>query len=721
MSDALAPAGENAQPATGEVRPEYTSPELQNLAEGMDESQRLEIASKVIRDFDNDEGSRKEMLGKIAEWRRLYFQMDRPADPPFQAGQYSEESMPILAEACNQFHARAFRALFSNRMFVKSIPTGNVDTNAEERAKRIGTHMSWQLLTKDKRYKKDKDALLLSVAIDGGMYTKTYYDPFKKKNCIENVRSEDLSMLYGIGPRPLEEIERKTHIVWMTQNKTRILKATGYFVDEGKPWDGAGKTEPQKAAEQAQGVKESPERNDLPCKILEQHRTWDLDGDGIEEPYIVTVDYTGRKLLRFSPNWLMDEAGNPVDESGKPSPIKTINERFTAYEFLPNPDGPYGLGMGHLVGQINKAVNSLLRQTIDAGTLANVGNASGFIAAALGLKGTDLSLELGKFRKIEGSGDDINKGIFQFKFPGATASQVEILAALKQDGQRLASTTEALTGQTDDVQQPTTILALIDQGLQVFSTVYERITMALCSELEKVYRLNSRYLDDEEYFTVLDYEGPKRMTVKRDDYKQDMQVLPIADPKMATEQQKMAKAMSDWQFLSTNPFCMQNPRALWKASRDTAEALGIENLEQKLPAPFQGTLPRIDDQSVENYGVLLPIPQMPDVHMDQNHLDHIKQIDFFLTTPYAQMMQPMGFQMLMEHRNKHMANLYLITETSAIHALEGQGNGAGRESPVAPAPGDPGVPQGADNGVPGAGPMAPGLGLGAAPALPGTA
>ena len=127
---------------------DYLHPELQNLAEDLSDSELAEIAKEVVENYKIDEESRGEWLSMHSEWLRLYFQKDMPQNPPWEGS--SEESIPILAEACNQFHARALKAMFPNRNIIKAIPVGKPDEQSKERAERVGTHMSWQLGVKDR-------------------------------------------------------------------------------------------------------------------------------------------------------------------------------------------------------------------------------------------------------------------------------------------------------------------------------------------------------------------------------------------------------------------------------------------------------------------------------------------------------------------------------------------------------------------------------------------
>ena len=209
-------------------------------------------------------------------------------------------------------------------------------------------------------------------------------------------------------------------------------------------------------------------------------------------------------------------------------------------------------------------------------------------------------------------------------FKGAEPVLLQIMEFLVNYAQRLSGATEALTGQTDKVLQPTTILALIEQGLQVFSTVYERVLGAWEMELDKLFRLNRKFLDPVEYYAVLDITGQiQDLEVAREDYEDDFQVKPISDPRMTTERQKIAKAQAEYQFAATNPLIVNSPMHFYNASRRYLEAVGSENIDEILPAP-QSTLPRIDDPLQENLMALADVPQMPPVFPDQNHAVHIR-------------------------------------------------------------------------------------------------
>ena len=661
------------------------APELQNLAIELTQEESEAIAALCLREYESDLAGRKSWEEMHARWINMFYQQDRPRNPPWQGS--SEESVPLLAEACTQFHSRAFKAMFPNRTFIKAVPTGNIEKKDIDRADRVGKHLSWQLLTRDKTYKPGKDALLMQLPLHGCAFTKTYFDPMLGRPTVENVRAEDLVLPYAIGAHDIESMERKTHVMMLSLNKTRILAESGYFARPAEPFMvGSDESRPtteaiDRASGQTPGTLDNSGAQRIWAKIIEQHRLLDLDGDGIEEPYIVTVDCQSRKLLRVSIRYETDPSGRPL--AGK-API----EYFTQYDFLPNPDGTYGLGMGHLLGKINSAVNKLLRQTIDAGTLAN--SKSGFVSSALDLKKGEVQLQMGKFMPVNPGGGKLADNFMPLDFGGPDQSIIAIMDMMMKYGERLGFVTENLTGSSEKVMQPTAVLALIEQGLQVFSSVYERVVDSWGRELAKIYRLNSLYMPEKEYVTVQGLGGLARVEIARADYAEDLQIEPVADPKLATDQQKMARAQAEWDFLSQNPLVLASPPHFYRASRRFLEAMGVIMIDEVLPVPL-GEAQRVDDPNIENMGAMLPQPMVPPAHPGQDHVTHIQAHQAFLNDPqYGQFITPQGGAAMQLHIQHHVALMYGMTESSMPMSLGGEDGGlpgAGSGATMAPAPG----------------------------------
>lgn len=674
-------------------------PEHRNIALNI-ESDLDTIGKEAKEKYEGDEDSRSEWMEMHAQWIRLYYQQDKPINPPWEGS--SQESLPMLAEACNQFHARAFQALFpSHNKFIRCIPTGEVEEKSAARAERVQKHMSWQLLVRDRTYKKNKDRLLLSLPLHGSAFTKCYYDPIRQRNIVDNVRAVDLVVPYGTGPRDIEDIERKSQIIWMTRNRAKYFKDSGYFSDTPEPWTTDERTEADRAHDEAQGLEENAYDREL-SKVIEQHALLDLDDDGLPEPYIVTFDAESGKILRVSIRYETDDDGQPLNQ-------KVPIEFYNHYTYMENPDGFYGLGMGHLVSQLNASGNKLLRQYIDAGTLANVGNMTGFASQQLGgVEGREIELSLGKFIKVPGAVDDIARSIFQLKFPAPQPALMEGVTLLMNRADRLATTTEAITGQTDKVMQPTTIISLIEQSMQLFSAVYERVIEANGVELQKYYDLNYKYMDEEEYFGVLDVTGKWiQEEVAKEDYRPDLQIMPIADPRQATKQQKLAQAELEYTMAMQNPLIMQSIPHMYNVTRRFFEKIGVEAIDEVLPNPAQMQQARVDDPHVENMGALAPQPVIPPAFPGQDHELHILSHGALLTE-HGDKVSELGRALMEAHIQQHVMLAY------------GEGSGTGAMEGMVPGPGNGGGIPEAERGLSGL-PVETGADLGALPEGEGTA
>jgi chaperonin GroES len=595
--------------------------EQTNLAEELPDDQLKQIAELVIEEYEEDLESRSEWEDMHAKWMELFYQADISDNPPWEGS--SEEGLPILAEAINQFQSRTYKAFFPNRYFVEAIPVGDSNPEARERAERIAAHMNFQLGVLDRTYKPNKNQMFLAVALHGSDFTKTYFSNLKNRTVIERVRATDLIVPYHIGPVRIEELDRKTHRKYQSVNDTIILKERGYFIDQGRPYTEGASDKVQEVIDSETGISDGAylKPNRKPCLILEQHRLLDLDDDGIQEPYIVWVDVQSRKVLRLQIRYEVDEMGAPIADK---EPI----EYFTHYQFMPNPNGFYGLGLGHLLGKLNRGVNKITRMFIDAAEMATVGNMTYLLSENLGIPGDEFDLVMGKGIKLPRNVEDVRKGFMKLDFEGPRPELGAMIEQLTVASQRISSSSDILAGQPDKVYQPTALLSMLEQGLQLYSSVQEFIGHSMEDELNKVYRLNAKYMQSEEYY----YDGDKQITVTQQDYQDDFRIVPIFDPKYSTRSQKLAKAEASYQFVLQNPLTAQDPQALYLASKAYAEALDMENIDEIIKEPSIPEVARIDDQNLENAYFLMPPDKRPlfDVFPDQDHMGHIQKIDKFI-------------------------------------------------------------------------------------------
>ena len=548
---------------------------LVNIADSLSEQERESIAQVCLEDFRSDMESRTEWDAMHADWVAVYNQQDAPINRPWPNS--SDESLGLLTEACNSFQSRAYKAFFASRMPVAAISTNPSVPGSSERAKRVSQFLQWSLFFKDQTYKEDKSAMLLRVAVHGSDFTKTYFDPVMNKIVTRAVRAEDLYVPYHIGPINIEDVHRKTELIYLNLNDGRIRASEGYFLVPPEPMMIGQLSSPiQEQNDRDNGIHASATQSEDMAQIIEQHCHLDLDGDGIAEPYKIWIDVTSEKLLRIEVRYEVDQTGRPLN--GR-LPI----EEYTHYRFLVNPDGFYGYGLGFLLGKTNIAVNKLLRQFIDATTLSIHGNMSGFISEALNISKGPVKIELGSLKTVSASTDDIQKGIKTLSFPAPPPTLMQAIAQLETRAQRIGATTDAAAGDINKVFQPTTMQTMVEQSLVMFTSVQEFLLHSWSKELNKIYRLHGIYFRGIESFISVSPEGPEEMVVSDQDFMDDMLIMPVADPRMMNQQSRLQKAQFLFDFATKNPLVANNPEVLLAVSRRLLEEMEIDGIDSILP------------------------------------------------------------------------------------------------------------------------------------------
>lgn len=626
-----------------------------NLAQSLEPDLLREIGQEVMTGFEDDDQTRTEWLEKHTYWLSLYMQSDYAENSDPERAWGATESIPILTEACDQFQSRTYKIFFPNETFVSAVPMRRTVADRkelEDRAERIARHMSYQLGYQDRAYRMDKDALFLGVAVHGSFFTKTYFSEAKRRFQVDNIRPTDLVVSYNVGPARIEDVRRKSHIIYSTVGQTEEMVQKGYLIEAGKPSNVTFPDSPYNIkVDEVQGL--SPGNNNLKrdnqCVLIEQHTYLDIDGSGIYKPYIVTVDAASRKVLRMIIGYEADPSGNPLKDYEQ-------TQYFTHYKYKENPDGFYGLGLGHSIGDLNAAANIMLRQTMDAATLANDGNMSGFVSERLGLEGDEIRMVLGRLRKIPDTVGDLQNSIWTGQFPGPNAALIQLMEAIDERAQRLGAVTEATTGTLEKVVQPTTLLSQIEQALEQFSSVQMRLANSLGEELQKIYKINQKYLPLVDYFVV--NGAPDAIT--RADYKEDMLIQPVFDPKYATQSQKVARAQAELQATMENPVNQARPEVIDEAFRRYLKALEVDDIEALIPP--QPQVQNIDDQRLENVFFIQPKEARPifDVFPEQNHAQHIQIMQqFFAMIPQLGIeLMPDQIEDIQKHMLKHQSYLY---------------------------------------------------------------
>lgn len=498
-----------------------TAIEKDNIAVDLEDDVLNRIGGEVTKHYELDFNSRTDWQKKTDNAMKLAQQVQEEKDWPWEGA--SNIKYPLLTEAAIQFASRALPELIKGTDIVKCEVTGDdPDGSKDARAKNISMHMSWQLDKQMPEWVPDVDRALHTHPIVGGFVKKSYFDPSIKRNVSELINLED----YVVNNKAnRNRLRRESHRYWYYQNDILEKMRSGVWLEQEL---GEG-SNPDDAGDDDQGH-----------EIIEQHCFKDLDGDGYKEPYIITVHRLTSKVLRIVARF--EEKGIKVNDKKEVIKIVPV-DYFTMYIFLPDPAGGfYPMGFGQLLEPLNESINTLLNQLVDAGTMSN--RAGGFFARGVRFRGTKQEFNPFEWKPVDVSGDDIRKAMFPLPVREPSAVLFQLLGLLIQAAKDTANIKDVLTGETKSLganASPTTVMSLIEQGMKVFSGIYKRFYRSLTEELRKLYRLNAIYLEKEESFRV----AGKPYKVGQADYQvDDLEVLPIADPNMASDMQRRLQAES---------------------------------------------------------------------------------------------------------------------------------------------------------------------------------
>jgi chaperonin GroES len=588
-----------------------------NIANELSDGELSSIGMRVIEETDIDVKSRAEWLETGRKALDLCLQKATPKSSPWPGA--SNVIFPLMTQAADQFAARAYPAIIQNRNVVKGVVSGDdsgipqIDETTQmpvvnpqtkqpmwlqgaepgakaKRALRIGEHMSWQLVEEQSEWEGETDTLLHVLPVVGCEFRKCYYDPDLGRNVATRVSAENLIINYWA--KSMATAPRLTEVITLYPYEIKERTASGFY----KAHDYISRPT---------GPKVDATDRDSPHTFFEQHRRLDLDNDGYPEPYIVTVHRDSMKVARIVAGYDVDDAIKTNVQTGQIAVVKAVNY-YTKYDFMPNKEGGiYGWGFGHLLSHINISINSVLNMLIDAGTLQNSGG--GFVGKGLSMHSGNLSFRPGELKPVSAVGATIRDSIYMLEHKGPSPVLYTLLGTLLEAGKDISSVKDILSGDLKaQTMSPTVFMALVEQGLKVFTAIYKRIHRSLKDEFEKLFRLNRLYLEEQTSYRA----GSTWKKISREDYEADTGVDPVSDPTMVVDAQRMARAQVLAEF-KDDPLCNGI-----EIRRHIFQAAGIPDVEMFLKTE-KDTNPELILQAAElelksmdiKAGVLLKIAQ----------------------------------------------------------------------------------------------------------------
>ena len=623
-----------------------------NLAEEMPDRELGRIASELLGEFDANKASRQEWEDAYANGLELLGFSYEERTQPFRGA--TGVTHPLLAEAATQFQAQAFNELLPASGPVRTAIIGSETREKQQQSDRVRQFMNYYITNVMEEYTPELDQMLFYLPLAGSTFKKIYYDETMDRAVSKFVPVEQLVVPYETSD--LETCPNITQVIRMSLNDLRKKQVAGFYLDVDVIPAQSDLGSVTSEIERIDGV--SPSQIDYDCTLLECHVDLDLEGyedkdedgepTGIKVPYVVTISQDNGQILSIRRNYRED------DENKKKI------QYFVHYKFLPG-FGFYGLGLIHTIGGLSRTATAALRQLIDAGTLSNL--PAGFKARGLRIRDDDDPLQPGEFRDVDAPGGAIRDSLMPLPFKGPDQTLFNLLGFVVDAGRRFATITDMKVGDGNQQAAVGTTLALIEQGSRVMSAVHKRLHYAMRLEFKILSRVMAESLPPEYPYAV---EGAES-AVKQTDFDDRVDVLPVSDPNVFSQAQRITLAQTKLQLAGAAPE-MHNMHEVY---RDMYDALGVKDVDRIMRrVPDEEPMPK--DPAQENIDAMDMIPLK--AFEGQEHQAHIMAHMVFGSTPMVAGMPAMAMA-LQKHIMEHVQ--IAAREQAAVAFLQGRQQAGG--------------------------------------------
>ena len=610
----------------------FESNHYANLAEELDNQEVLGIGKSLIKAYEDDKASRKDWEDQYSKGLKMLGVVVEDRQDPFPGA--SGVHHPLMSEAATQFQARAIAEMFPAGGPVKTQIVGKQSDKKIEQAQRVQDFMNYQVTNQITDYFNELDQMLFYLALAGSAFKKIYFDNSLDRICSKFVPADQFVISYE--NTDLETAERYTQVMKLTTNEIKRRQVEGFYRDVPITQNQGGQNSSdlvESTMQKLEGM--STSMSDKIHTVLEIHADLDLgeDESGLALPYIVTVDYESSQTLAIRRNWKEDD------------PLKRKRTYFIHYKYLPGL-GFYGFGLIQMIGGLQHASTGALRALLDSAAFANLNG--GFKAKGARIEGGDITVSPGEWVDVEAYGDDLRKSFIPLPFKEPSPTLLQLLGVLTESGRRFASIADAMVGQSAGSGPVGTTIALIEQGSKVFSAIHKRLHQAQGREFKLIYELNGEYLDDEYPYDVIG----ERKTIRRKDFDQAVDVVPVSDPNIFSQAQRIALAQTGLQLAQQAPNIIDTKEAY----RRFLQSLNIPDYQDLIIQDEE--TPRRDPVS-ENMALLNGKPIK--VFEDQDHAAHIAVHQQFMMDPRFggnPQAKEVLYPLMMAHLGQHMAYLY---------------------------------------------------------------
>mgnify|MGYP001487524649 CR=1 FL=1 len=572
---------------------------FENLADFLGEQVLEPLGAKMVDQYNEYKESRGDWEDTYRNGLELLgFKYERRTEP-FRGA--SGVNHPVLAEAVTQFQAQAYKELLPADGPVRTQIMGTATVQKEEQAKRVKDFMNYQIMDQMKEYEPEFDQMLFYLPLSGSTFKKVYYDSLLGRAVSKFVPADDLIVPYSANS--LEDAEAVIHVIKISENELKKQQVNGFYrdIELGQPPVTENQLQDKKL--ELEGISKDGQEDQY--TLYEIHTNLDLDGyedmdaegnpTGIKLPYVITVAQSGNKVLSIRRNFKQDD------------PKKNKINYFVQFKFLPG-TGFYGFGLIHMIGGLTRTATAALRQLLDAGTLANL--PAGFKSRGIRVRDDAQPLQPGEFRDVDAPGGNIKDQFMTLPFKGPDATLLQLMGIVVNAGQRFASIADMQVGDMNQQAAVGTTVALLERGSRVMSAIHKRMYVGLKQEFKLLAEVFKTYLPP-----VYPYDVPgASREIKASDFDDRVDILPVADPNIFSQTQRISLAQSQLQLAQSNP----RIHNLYQAYRSMYDALGVKNVNAILPPPAP---PQPMDPALENIMAIngKPFQAFP----GQDHKAHI--------------------------------------------------------------------------------------------------
>ena len=582
-----------------------------NLAEYLPDDVLDPLGSKMFENYADYKASRK-------DWERTYtqglellgFNYDDRTEP-FKGA--SGATHPVLAEAVTQFQALAYKELLPASGPVRTQIIGMPTPDKEAQSMRVKEFMNYQIMSEMPEYEAEFDQMLFYLPLAGSSFKKVYYDEIMQRAVSKFVPADDIVVPYTA--TSLDDCESVIHRVRMTENELRKQQVGGFYRDLEINPAYMDETSSEKAERELEGT--SKGRDEKMYTLLECHVSLDLEGfedlgedetpTGIKLPYIVTVEEGTRKVLSIRRNYEQQDG------------LKNKINYFVHFKFLPGL-GFYGFGLTHMIGGLSRTATAALRQLLDAGTLSNL--PAGFKMRGIKMRDEAQSIQPGEFRDVDAPGGNLKDAFMTLPFKEPSQTLLSLMGVVVSAGQRFASIADLQVGDGNQQAAVGTTVAMLERGSRVMSAIHKRMYAAMKKEFTILSRILKTYLPPVYPYDVVGGQNQ----IKQMDFDDKVDILPVADPNIFSQTQRISLAQTEMQLAASNPQIHNQ----YEVYRNMYEALGVKDIDLILKKPQQ---PAPLDPALEHIAAMgsKPFQAFP----GQDHRAHMTAHLNFLATNLA--------------------------------------------------------------------------------------